>query len=41
MFAWDEFVWIAGFVLIEMNIAERRNEFIEDDQTERLAAREA
>jgi len=41
MFAWDEFVWIAGFVLIEMNIAERRNEIIEDDQAERLAAREA
>jgi hypothetical protein len=26
MFAWDEFVWIAGFVAIEMNIVKRRNE---------------
>ena len=26
MFAWDEFVWIAGFVAIEMNIVEWRNE---------------
>ena len=25
MFAWDEFVWIAGFVAIEMNIVEWRN----------------
>ena len=40
MFAWDEFVWIAGFVLIEMNIAEWRQEIIGDDQTEKLAARE-
>jgi hypothetical protein len=26
MFAWDEFVWIAGFIAIEMNIVEWRNE---------------
>ena len=26
MFAWDEFVWIAGFVAIEMNIVEWRDE---------------
>jgi hypothetical protein len=26
MFAWDEFVWSAGFVAIEMNIVEWRNE---------------
>jgi|TARA_B110000503_G_scaffold65220_1_gene102581 hypothetical protein len=29
MFAWDEFVWIAGFVAIEMNIVEWRNEINE------------
>jgi hypothetical protein len=26
MFAWDEFVWIAGFVAIEMNVVEWRND---------------
>ena len=26
MFAWDEFVWIAGFVAIEMNIVQWRDE---------------
>jgi len=31
MFAWDEFVWIAGFVAIEMNIVEWRNEINETD----------
>jgi hypothetical protein len=40
MFAWDEFVWIAGFVLIEMNIVEWRQEIIGDDQTEKLQASE-
>lgn len=30
MFAWDEFVWIAGFIAIEMNVAEWRQEIIED-----------
>jgi len=26
MFAWDEFVWIAGFTAIEMNMVEWREE---------------
>ncbi|MBT5004050.1 MAG: hypothetical protein HOM90_06135 [Porticoccaceae bacterium] len=26
MFAWDEFVWIAGFMAIEMNVVDWRNE---------------
>ena len=26
MFAWDEFVWIVGFVAIEMNVVERRQD---------------
>jgi len=29
MFAWDEFVWIAGFMAIEMNVAEWREEINE------------
>ncbi|MCS5593007.1 MAG: hypothetical protein NZ730_00365, partial [Porticoccaceae bacterium] len=29
MFAWDEFVWIAGFFAIEMNVVEWRNEINE------------
>ena len=29
MFAWDEFVWIIGFVAIEMNVVERRNDIKE------------
>ena len=29
MFAWDEFVWIVGFVAIEMNVVERRKDTIE------------
>jgi len=33
MFAWDEFVWIAGFITIEMNVAEWREEIIDADQT--------
>ena len=31
MFAWDEFVWIAGFVAIEMNIVEWRDEINDAD----------
>ncbi len=31
MFAWDEFVWIAGFVAIEMNVVEWRDEILEED----------
>ena len=30
MFAWDEFVWIAGFIAIEINVAEWRQEIIDD-----------
>lgn len=30
MFAWDEFVWIAGFIVIEMNVVEWRQEIIDD-----------
>ena len=29
MFAWDEFVWIVGFVAIEMNVVERRRDIEE------------
>jgi len=29
MFAWDEFVWIAGFTAIEMNMVEWRKEINE------------
>ena len=32
MFAWDEFVWIAGFTAIEMNMAEWRSEIIEKEE---------
>ena len=32
MFAWDEFVWIAGFVAIEMNMRAWRKEIIEANQ---------
>ncbi len=38
MFAWDEFVWIAGFIAIEMNVVEWRNEIIESGQTVPLGA---
>ena len=31
MFAWDEFVWIVGFFMIELNVVEWRNEIIEAD----------
>lgn len=34
MFAWDEFVWIAGFIAIEMNVVEWRNETIDSDQVQ-------
>jgi len=34
MFAWDEFVWIAGFVAIEMNVVEWRNELEEADSSQ-------
>ena len=30
-FAWDEFVWIAGFFMIEMNVVDWRNEIIEGE----------
>jgi hypothetical protein len=30
LYFWDEFVWIAGFVAIEMNISEWRDEMLED-----------
>ena len=30
MFAWDEIVWIAGFVAIEMNVVQWRQEIIEE-----------
>ncbi|MCP4274569.1 MAG: hypothetical protein GY781_21805 [Gammaproteobacteria bacterium] len=37
MFAWDEFVWIAGFVAIEMNVVEWRNEMEEaENGTDKL-----
>jgi hypothetical protein len=36
MFAWDEFVWIAGFIAIEMNVVEWRSEIIESEQTASL-----
>ncbi|WOH36756.1 hypothetical protein RI844_15465 [Thalassotalea fonticola] len=31
MYAWDEFLWIAGFAAIEMNVVAWRNELIETD----------
>lgn len=34
MFAWDEFVWIAGFIAIEMNVVEWRHEIIEAGQAQ-------
>jgi hypothetical protein len=30
LYAWDEFLWIAGFVAIEINVSEWRDELIED-----------
>ncbi len=32
MFAWDEFVWIAGFIAIELNMVEWRKELIDKEQ---------
>ncbi|MCP3675189.1 MAG: hypothetical protein GY829_12060 [Gammaproteobacteria bacterium] len=32
MFAWDEFVWIAGFMAIEMNVSEWRDEIREKNE---------
>lgn len=37
MFAWDEFVWIAGFIIIEMNMAQWREELIDAEKTEHSA----
>ena len=37
MFAWDEFVWIAGFIVIEMNMAQWRKELLEAENTEHSA----
>jgi hypothetical protein len=34
IYTWDTFLWIAGFVAIEMNISEWRDELIEEQQTE-------
>ena len=31
LYAWDEFVWIAGFAAIEMNLREWRGEMLEDE----------
>jgi len=31
LYAWDEFVWIAGFAAIEMNLSEWRDEMLEDE----------
>jgi len=33
MFAWDEFVWIVGFVAIEMNVVEWRNELVDTNKS--------
>ena len=32
VYVWDEFVWIAGFAAIEMNVAEWRGELVEAEQ---------
>jgi hypothetical protein len=37
MYAWDEFVWIAGFMAIEMNVVEWRDEIQEEQNETRLA----
>ena len=36
VFAWDEFIWIAGFAMIEMNVVDWRNEIIEAESTETI-----
>lgn len=35
MFAWDEFVWISGFFVIEMNMSQWRDEIIEAESNEK------
>ena len=30
IYVWDEFVWIAGFAVIEMNVSEWRDELLEE-----------
>jgi hypothetical protein len=32
LFVWDEFIWIAGFMAIEMNVVEWRGEMQEEVQ---------
>lgn len=32
LYAWDEFLWIAGFAAIEMNVAEWRQEIVEEHE---------
>ena len=31
LYAWDEFVWIAGFAIIDMNVADWRQELIDEE----------
>lgn len=38
MFAWDEFVWIAGFILIEANVVKWRHEIIEESESDESLA---
>ncbi|MBT4521047.1 MAG: hypothetical protein HOC23_13680 [Halieaceae bacterium] len=38
MFAWDEFVWIAGFAAIEMNVVEWRSEIVEAEDSQTAAS---
>ena len=37
-FAWDEFLWITGFFVIEMNVSDWRKEIDEADSKEQLGA---
>ncbi len=32
LYVWDEFIWIAGFIAIEMNVVEWRDELLEEAQ---------
>jgi hypothetical protein len=34
MFAWDEFMWVAGFFVIGMNMDEWKEEIIAKDQVD-------
>lgn len=34
MFAWDELIWIAGFIFIEKNVSDWRKEIIDTEQAE-------